>query len=222
MIECIPNNDTQKRFLLGEGGRKELLAIGLNPSTANEITLDPTSRNIQTIAKNNDCDGWWLVNLYPLRTSNPKKLPKIADKELIEKNQKFIEQLFSNPKYNIHKVLCCWGNSIENHLYLEEQARIIKNKIVKKLYSIGKTMNGNPYHPAPMTVNRYLGGINNVKLIKYSWNLNIKTDWSQNWGGDDFPKGKAIWFGNNIYVEKGYYEITLDLLKKSYKFKKLK
>ena len=29
-------------------------------------------------------------------------------------------------------------------------------------------MNGNPYHPAPMTVNRYLGGINNVKLIKYS------------------------------------------------------
>ena len=99
MIECIPNNDTQKRFLLGEGGRKELLAIGLNPSTANEITLDPTSRNIQTIAKNNDCDGWWLVNLYPLRTSNPKKLPKIADKELIEKNQKFIEQLFSNPKY---------------------------------------------------------------------------------------------------------------------------
>ena len=28
-------------------------------------------------------------------------------------------------------------------------------------------------------------------------------DWSQNWGGDHFPNGKAIWFGNNIYVEKG-------------------
>ena len=47
-------------------------------------------------------------------------------------------------------------------------ARIIKNKIDKQLYSIGKTMNGNPYHPAPMTVNRYLGGINKVKLIEYS------------------------------------------------------
>ncbi|MEC7813648.1 MAG: hypothetical protein VYE38_02425, partial [Bacteroidota bacterium] len=47
-------------------------------------------------------------------------------------------------------------------------------------------------------------------------------DWSQNWGGDDFPNGKAIWFGNNIYVEKGCHEITLDLLKKSYKFEKLK
>ena len=58
--------------------------------------------------------------------------------------------------------------NIENHLYLEEQARIIKNKIDKQLYYIGKTMNGNPYHPAPMTVNRYLGGINKVKLIEYS------------------------------------------------------
>ena len=83
------------------------------------------------------------------------------------KNQKFIEKLIIDPKYNICKVLCCWGNNIENHLYLEEQARIIKNKIDKQLYSIGKTMNGNPYHPAPMTVNRYLGGINKVKLIEY-------------------------------------------------------
>lgn len=168
MIRCIPNNDIKKRFLLGKSGEKELLAIGLNPSTANESSLDPTSRNIQTIANNNGFDGWWLVNLYPLRTSNPKKLPKIADKELMMKNQKFIEKLIIDPKYNICKVLCCWGNNIENHLYLEEQARIIKNKIDKQLYSIGKTMNGNPYHPAPMTVNRYLGGINKVKLIEYS------------------------------------------------------
>ena len=168
MIRCIPNNDIKKRFFLGKSGEKELLAIGLNPSTANESSLDPTSRNIQTIANNNGFDGWWLVNLYPLRTSNPKKLPKIADKELMMKNQKFIEKLIIDPKYNICKVLCCWGNNIENHLYLEEQARIIKNKIDKQLYSIGKTMNGNPYHPAPMTVNRYLGGINKVKLIEYS------------------------------------------------------
>jgi|TARA_B110000483_G_scaffold47631_1_gene59358 hypothetical protein len=168
LIRCIPNNDIKKRFLLGKSGEKELLAIGLNPSTANESSLDPTSRNIQTIANNNGFDGWWLVNLYPLRTSNPKKLPKIADKELMMKNQKFIEKLIIDPKYNICKVLCCWGNNIENHLYLEEQARIIKNKIDKQLYSIGKTMNGNPYHPAPMTVNRYLGGINKVKLIEYS------------------------------------------------------
>ena len=47
-----------------------MLAIGLNPSTANEDNLDPTSRNIQAIAQKNECDGWWLVNLYPKRTLN--------------------------------------------------------------------------------------------------------------------------------------------------------
>ena len=52
-----------------------MMAIGLNPSKANEGKLDPTSRNIEKIANNNGCNGWWLVNLYPLRTANPKKLP---------------------------------------------------------------------------------------------------------------------------------------------------
>ena len=75
-IICIPKNDNYKRFLIGEKGEKELLAIGLNPSSANENTLDPTSKNIKAIAKNNGFDGWWIVNLYPIRTSNPKNLPK--------------------------------------------------------------------------------------------------------------------------------------------------
>ena len=39
MIDCFPNNDIQKRFLLGKSGKKELLAIGLNPSTADESNL---------------------------------------------------------------------------------------------------------------------------------------------------------------------------------------
>ena len=73
---CIPELDTTKRFLLGQHGKKELLAIGLNPSTANEQRLDPTSRNIKTIAQNNGFDGWWLTNLYPHRTPKPSELPK--------------------------------------------------------------------------------------------------------------------------------------------------
>ena len=48
-IVCIPENDKHKRFLLGQHGTRELLAIGLNPSTANEHKLDPTSRNIRPL-----------------------------------------------------------------------------------------------------------------------------------------------------------------------------
>ena len=78
-IVCIPENDKHKRFLLGQRGKRELLAIGLNPSSANEHKLDPTSRNIKTIAQNYDYDGWWLTNLYALRTPKPDLLPLKAD-----------------------------------------------------------------------------------------------------------------------------------------------
>ena len=44
-------------------------------------------------------------------------------------------------------------------------------------------------------------------------------NWGQNWGGNSFPQGKATWYGNDIYVKKGHYEIILDLDKKSYVFK---
>ena len=55
-IVCIPENDKYKRFLLRQHRTRELLAIGLNPSTANEHKLDPTSKNNKTIAQNYDYD----------------------------------------------------------------------------------------------------------------------------------------------------------------------
>jgi hypothetical protein len=38
-IICKPLNDRNKRFLLGNQGKVEMLAIGLNPSKANEEKL---------------------------------------------------------------------------------------------------------------------------------------------------------------------------------------
>ena len=169
-IICQPLNDSDKRFMLGKSGSNELLAIGLNPSTANEEKLDPTSRNIQTIATNNGCDGWWLVNLYPRRTSKPKNLPKKINKDLANQNVDFIKQLLNNDSYSISKVLCCWGNHIEDRRYLEDQARIIINLVKEsghQFLCIGITDSGNPFHPAPISVNRFLGGINKIKLKVY-------------------------------------------------------
>ena len=169
-IICQPLNDSDKRFVLGKAGNKELLAIGLNPSTANEDKLDPTSRNIQTIARNNGCDGWWLVNLYTKRTSKPKNLPKKINKVLAKQNVDFIKELLHSDSYSISKVLCCWGNHIEDHKYLQDQAeKIISlvNESGHKNQCIGLTELGNPFHPAPMAVNRFLGGIKKIELKEY-------------------------------------------------------
>ncbi len=170
-IICNPLNDKNKRFLLGKKGTAELLAIGLNPSTANEAQLDPTSRNIEKIANKNGCDGWWLVNLYPKRTSKPTNLPKKPNAKLTQENLFFIENLFQDPNFNIVKALCCWGNHVKDHAYLELQAAKIQECIEShgiNFYCIGTTKSGNPFHPSPMAVNVFLGGIDQLKLIDYS------------------------------------------------------
>jgi hypothetical protein len=169
-IICQPLNDSTKRFLLGRRGNTEMLAIGLNPSTANEDKLDPTSRNIQTISNNNSCDGWWLVNLYPKRTSKPSNLPKNINIALAKQNIDFIKEILSNDSYNIGKIVCCWGNHVSDYAYLQKQAQDIMNLVKRSGHNclcIEMTAAGNPYHPSPMPVNRFLGGINNIKLKNY-------------------------------------------------------
>lgn len=175
-IICMPKKDSIKRFLLGKKGNQELLAIALNPSTANEVTLDPTSRNVETIALNNNCDGWYMVNLYPGRTSKPEFLPKIPDEVLLKDNFSFIEKLFVSNDFNITKVLLCWGNEVDSFRYLKESAKTIMAILEEHnvpCYYMKMTGAGNPYHPAPTPVNRWLGGINKVTLKSYS-SLKIK------------------------------------------------
>lgn len=45
-----------------------------------------------------------------------------------------------------------------------------------------------------------------------------RDSWLVNWGGKDFPKGKTIYFGDNINVEKGYYHVQINLLENTYEF----
>ena len=168
-IICNPPDDNNKLFLLGKKGSIEMLAIGLNPSTANEDNLDPTSRNIQAIAQNNGCDGWQLVNLYPKRTSKPSKLPKAVNQVIAKENINFIRELINNGN-NISKILFCQGNHINDHSYLKKQADQIITTVKKldlKPLCLGKTLTDNPLHPAPMVVNRFFGGVNNLALKKY-------------------------------------------------------
>jgi len=42
--------------------------------------------------------------------------------------------------------------------------------------------------------------------------------WMQNWGGDTFPNGTIIFYGDNIFVEPGSYYVLLNLSVKTYQF----
>lgn len=47
-----------------------------------------------------------------------------------------------------------------------------------------------------------------------------RDSWLTNWGGKDFPNGKAIYFGDNIPVKKGRYHIRINLVDNTYEFQK--
>ena len=49
-----------------------------------------------------------------------------------------------------------------------------------------------------------------------------RDSWVTNWGGKDFPKGKTIYFGDNINVRKGWYLIRINLSENEYEFIGLK
>ncbi len=104
-IICYPLKDNRKRFLLGRKGNSELLAVGLNPSTANESSMDPTSKNIESIANQNGFDGWWLVNLYPGRYPKPKDLPKKPKKNYLKQNLTIINKIIQSEEFRIKDVL---------------------------------------------------------------------------------------------------------------------
>lgn len=167
-FSCLPNDDPKKRLVLGEYGKNNLLAVGLNPSTANSQKLDPTSKNIQRIAKSQKCDGWLLVNLYPYRTPNPSNLPQTSCKKMKHENLQAIEDLLWDR--NISKVLYCWGNGIETRNYLPGEAQRIVTLITEHhipQFCLGTTQKGHPYHPSPQVINRLFGGVENVILTTF-------------------------------------------------------
>lgn len=61
-----------------------------------------------------------------------------------------------------------------------------------------------------------------LELKKGTVKFRTRDSWNENWGGDTFPKGKAIYFWENIPVEEaGRYRVILNLSEKTYEFIKL-
>ena len=78
--------------------------------------------------------------------------------------------MLNDKSFNTCDMLLCWGNNIHRDDYLREYATELLNYLVEinmNSLCIGLTAKENPFHPAPMGVNRFLGGINNIKLQPY-------------------------------------------------------
>lgn len=137
------------RYVLGIDGSNPLICIGVNPSTASPVKLDPTVRSVARRAVANGYDGWIMFNLSPQRATNPDDMDKTAENLPLDINLDWFESILD--KHPNSTVWLAWGNLIEKRKYLKECADkflAIANKYNATLVVCGPmSKNGNPHHP---------------------------------------------------------------------------
>lgn len=138
------------RFALTKKGERMLYVFGVNPSTATDTQSDPTMRKVIEFASKNGFDGFVMMNIYPLRSTNPDALPQNINMDLHHKNLQKIQEIMGKTTNPV--ILLSFGNSIDVVPYLKGCLYDIVN-ILQPLNPEWKqigtpTKKGNPRHPS--------------------------------------------------------------------------
>ena len=145
----VPNTYSEYRYILGTRGKKPLICIGINPSTAAPDALDPTLQSVQRIALANGYDSFLMFNVYAQRATRPDDMEKQCNQQLHEENRKAFRYLLSLS--DEPAVWAAWGNIIMKRDYLMDCMRdfLADGKAVgAKWYTAGPLLkSGHPHHP---------------------------------------------------------------------------
>src|SRR5262249_9470711 len=133
------------RYLLTrEMGPEEKVAtfIMLNPSTADATTDDQTIRKCIGLAKKWRCGKLDVVNLFALRSTDPKALRQ-ADDPIGPENMRWIACAL---KISKGPIVCAWGT---HGAYLDQDLAVLELLDHWKIsrLALGVTKDGHPRHP---------------------------------------------------------------------------
>jgi hypothetical protein len=159
------------RFSLGKKGNKILYVVGLNPSTANKEKSDKTVTMVQNIALKNNFDGFVMLNLYPLRSTDPQGLPDVPNTKLLDDNVEHMKMLGSQVDEMV--IWAAWGENILIRDYLFASLNKI-NLELRKLHNdqlswknFGSlTGAGHPRHPSRASYDWIFDSFDIVNYIK--------------------------------------------------------
>ena len=114
-----------------------MLVIGLNPSTADSTVDDATIRRCVGFAKGMGYAGLFMANLFALRSTDPKALPKHPD-PIGPQNDEWIAKLYDRATIAV----AAWGNWGN----LQQRGDEIRRRY-PGLQCFGVTAQGEPKHP---------------------------------------------------------------------------
>ena len=144
-----PNFYSEYRYLLGTRGKKPLICVGINPSTAEPDHLDNTLKSVERIALGNGYDSFLMFNVYAQRATDPDTMERHCNPMLHRENlEAFRYALSLSPE---PAVWAAWGAIIEKRDYL---VRCVADMAVAgcecgaRWYCAGAvTKKGHPHHP---------------------------------------------------------------------------
>lgn len=142
---------------------KFCMFLMLNPSTADDDSLDPTLRRCQDFAQAWDMDGMAICNLFAFRSTDPEAM-KAADDPCGEDNDLWIARIAGDAT----TIICGWGVH-GSHQRRDDAVRVLFNSIGKELHCLGTNKDGSCKHPLYTPAN--------TLLEKY--NLNRKSPQSE-------------------------------------------
>ena len=144
-----PNFYSEYRYILGTRGKKPLICIGINPSTAEPDNLDNTLKSVERIALGNGFDSFIMFNVYAQRATDPDAMEKTCNLALHKENLKAFRHVLSLSKQPA--VWAAWGAIIEKRDYLADCVRDMVaagQSYGASWYCAGAvTKKGHPHHP---------------------------------------------------------------------------
>lgn len=114
-----------------------VLFILLNPSTADEIKLDPTLTRCNSFAQQWGYGGMLVGNLFALRSTNPKALYKAKD-PIGPENDRKLQELIGMAAITV----VGWGT---HGNFMDRGKKVLA--MVKHPYCLDYNINGSPKHP---------------------------------------------------------------------------
>ncbi len=114
----------------------------LNPSTADDITNDPTVERCRRRSETLGFGGLIVTNIFAWRSTDPSVLSKLPDPVGVE-NDAAIKESASQ----CAMVICAWGR----HGKIMDRAAVVLNMLrefcPEKLHALKLSKDGTPWHP---------------------------------------------------------------------------
>jgi len=147
----VPDFYSEYRYILGTRGKRPLICIGINPSTAEPDNLDNTLKSAERIALFNGFDSFIMYNVYAQRATDPDDMERSFNPYMHRENMKAFEYILSLSD-TAPAVWAAWGTIIEKRDYLKDcvlDMIELGEKYGAEWYTAGKRskLKGHPHHP---------------------------------------------------------------------------